>query len=291
MAPLTPSWAQPSHPEIQEVLLTNPNEFTTKSISRITLPPFALFAKMAFPPCTHAEKATYATVQMGRSEHLNLNSDLVYINHSCVPSVIFDTSSLSILAGPNGLRTGEELTFFYPSTEWDMAQGFDCFCGHATCKGKITGAKDMPAEKLEGYFLNAHIRNMLEERDGVTKVEENAAQNGHENDHGKSVQNGVQKIANSINGTHTPTDDVEAALLMSLLAAVEMVSSAKKTLDIYRATKIGTTMNSKNANDAANGAQAVVADAGGAMVEGEKRRGVTSREMSGEMGGDTLVVV
>ncbi|KAH6682751.1 hypothetical protein B0J14DRAFT_468551 [Halenospora varia] len=227
MAPLTPSWSQPSHPQIQEVLLTNPNEFTTKSISRITLPPFALLAKMAFPPCTRAEKATYATVQMGRDEHLNLNSDLVYINHSCVPSVIFDTSSLSILAGPNGLKAGEELTFFYPSTEWDMAQGFDCFCGHKECKGKITGAKDMPAEKLEGHFLNAHIRNMLEERDGISeKKEEVNGQNGH----GKSsTSNGV------------------------------------------------------------NGAQAVVADDSEATVEGEKRRGVTSREMSGEMGGDTVV--
>ena len=50
--------------------------------------PFGLFAKMAFPPCTRAMVPTYATVQMGRDAHLNLNSDLVYINHSCEPSLV-----------------------------------------------------------------------------------------------------------------------------------------------------------------------------------------------------------
>jgi hypothetical protein len=44
-------------------------------------------------------------------------------------------SSLTIYAGPKGIEVGQELTFFYPSTEWDMAQGFECICGTATCRG------------------------------------------------------------------------------------------------------------------------------------------------------------
>jgi hypothetical protein len=87
MHPLTPHWARPSHPDVQEVIV-NEAEFTSKSLSRVDLPPFAVFAKMAFPPCDLAEKATYATVQMGRDKHLNLNSDLLYINHSCEPSLV-----------------------------------------------------------------------------------------------------------------------------------------------------------------------------------------------------------
>lgn len=35
----------------------------------------------------------------------------------------------AVLAGPRGLAEGQDITFFYPSTEWDMAQGFDCACG------------------------------------------------------------------------------------------------------------------------------------------------------------------
>jgi len=38
-----------------------------------------------------------------------------------------------VLAGPAGLKKGDDITFFYPSTEWDMAQGFDCNCGAKVC--------------------------------------------------------------------------------------------------------------------------------------------------------------
>jgi hypothetical protein len=87
MAPLTPTWAQPSHPDLQEVII-NEAEFTSMSLSKISLPPFGLYAKIAFPPCTLADSPTYATVQFGRDKHLNLNSDFLYINHSCEPSLV-----------------------------------------------------------------------------------------------------------------------------------------------------------------------------------------------------------
>jgi hypothetical protein len=87
MAPLTPTWSQPSHPDIQEVII-NDAEFTSKSLSKISVPPFGVYAKVSFPPCTLADVPTYATVQFGRDKHLNLNSDLLYINHSCEPSIV-----------------------------------------------------------------------------------------------------------------------------------------------------------------------------------------------------------
>ena len=87
MAPLTPHWQQPSHPDIQEVII-NEAEFSSKSLSKVALPPFAVYAKLSFPPCTIAAEPTYATVQMGRDSHLSLNSDLLFINHSCEPSLV-----------------------------------------------------------------------------------------------------------------------------------------------------------------------------------------------------------
>jgi hypothetical protein len=62
-------------------------------------------------------------------------------------------SSLNIIAGGKGLKAGQELTFFYPSTEWDMDQGFDCFCGSENCLGYIGGAKNMTPAQLEVCFL------------------------------------------------------------------------------------------------------------------------------------------
>ncbi|KAG9257669.1 uncharacterized protein F5Z01DRAFT_409281 [Emericellopsis atlantica] len=163
MAPLKPHWAQPSHPDIHQVIV-NEAEFTSKSLSKVTVPPFGVFAKMTFPPCTITPEATYATVQIGKNRHISLNSDLLYLNHSCDPSLILDTANLDILAGPKGLKPGDELTFFYPSTEWHMAQPFDCLCQSASCRGTITGAQGMDPRKLEGFWLSGHIRQMLEEK-------------------------------------------------------------------------------------------------------------------------------
>ena len=87
MAPLFPFWPQPSYPEIQEVIINNA-EFTSKSISRINVAPYGVYSKISFPPATRATEPTYATVQMGKAKHLNLNSDMVYLNHSCEPSLV-----------------------------------------------------------------------------------------------------------------------------------------------------------------------------------------------------------
>lgn len=272
MAPLTPHWSQPSHPTIQKVMIpSDPNDFTTKSISLINLPPYALYAKLSFPPCTEAEKPTYATVQKGRDEHLNLNSDLVYINHSCEPSVIFDTTSLSILAGPRGLKAGEELTFFYPSTEWDMAQGFSCFCGAETCRGYISGAKNMKPEQLEGVWLNAHIRALLEERDAVQAENGVAAVSGN----GTMPNRAISLIGKGVDGVKTK-DATEEALKSALDQARKMVDAAQKALDTYKSIH----------------GRSSVDDLGSTGGKGANRQnGVGSRELSGEMGGDTKVMV
>ncbi|CAG8975774.1 hypothetical protein HYALB_00009295 [Hymenoscyphus albidus] len=262
MAPLTPTWTQPSHPHIQKVIYgTNSSqEFTSKSLSTVDLPPFAVYAKMDFPPCTYAPEATYATVQCGKGRHLNLNSDLVYINHSCEPSVIFETTTRTILTGPQGLRTGQELTFFYPSTEWDMAQGFQCLCSTPSCKGLITGAKDMTSQNLAGYYLNGHIRELLEEKNGG--------------------MNGV--------------DEMKELLEVTVRKAREALESAESALGGYSKVmrEIGRGMNGSGKEEKRNGVGKMNGEGvgGGDMLgfEGAGRRGVTSREMSGEMGGDTI---
>ncbi|TGO58099.1 hypothetical protein BOTNAR_0187g00060 [Botryotinia narcissicola] len=190
MAPVKPFWSQPSHPHIQEVIYgEDENGYTTKSISKVSLPPFAVFAKLEFPPCTDAPEATYATVQTGADTHLNLNSDLLYINHSCEPSLIFDVQNRTILTSHTGLTVGQELTFFYPSTEWSMSQPFPCNCATPSCVGEISGAGQMTAKALEGKWLSAHIRRALEEkRDG--------------NGIGSVMKNGEKSINGKLNGVN-----------------------------------------------------------------------------------------
>ncbi|KAE8824123.1 hypothetical protein PTNB73_09082 [Pyrenophora teres f. teres] len=125
--------------------------------------PGALFARITNPtPATVA----YSSVQASRDLHIELNSDLVYINHSCAPSLVFDMARWEIRVSDKGegLKEGDELTFFYPSTEWDMAQPFDCLCKKKECVGRVAGARDMDESVLGRYWLNAHVEELLEER-------------------------------------------------------------------------------------------------------------------------------
>ncbi|KAG6015976.1 hypothetical protein E4U43_004406 [Claviceps pusilla] len=254
MAPLTPHWQQPSHPSIQQVIINN-DEFTSKSLSKVALPPFAVYAKMTFPPCTVAEEPTYATVQMDKNRHLNLNSDLLYINHSCEPSLIFDMASMNILAGPKGLRPGDELTFFYPSTEWTMAQPFTCLCKHPSCRGTISGAKDMPPAQLQGTWLNPHIRELLEPQQ--------------------------QQEANDTTVRIAPED-------VTLENLQHRVHDAEKTLEAARLALHAYVAKSRSGKTNGVVAKRDVGPAAASETAGLNRRGATSRELSGEMGGDTV---
>ncbi|SDL75336.1 SET domain-containing protein-lysine N-methyltransferase [Streptomyces wuyuanensis] len=108
---------------------------------------------------------TKFTIQVGRDRHVDADA-VRYLNHSCVPSTFVDASTGSVVA-LRPLAAGDALTFFYPSTEWEMTTPFDCACGHAGCLGKITGAEALSADVLRRYAVNDHIRALVADRDAV----------------------------------------------------------------------------------------------------------------------------
>lgn len=102
--------------------------------------------------------ATYLTVQTGLDKHITLIPEfLQYINHSCQPTVFFDTTAMALIC-LQPLQPGDELTFFYPSTEWEMAQPFVCNCGSANCLQLINGASHLSGETLAQYRLTDFIQ-------------------------------------------------------------------------------------------------------------------------------------
>ncbi|KAF2455604.1 galactose-proton symport [Lineolata rhizophorae] len=142
----------------------SPKAFGSRLVSLVSLPAGSRLCAM--DAATPGRKA-YSSVQVSRTQHVELNSDLVYCNHSCAPSLEFDTARREVrVARARDLRAGDPLTFFYPSSEWDMAQPFECNCGagEGVCLGWVCGAKALDEEVLERYWLNAHIVEMLEER-------------------------------------------------------------------------------------------------------------------------------
>ncbi|KAI1353283.1 hypothetical protein F5Y01DRAFT_64813 [Xylaria sp. FL0043] len=160
---LLPAWV---NSDLKRLLIVKKGkgDFKAWAESLVDLPAGALFTRiMGVIP---VPRPTWRSVQAGRNLHIELGSDLVYVNHSCVPSLEWDMERMEIRASRNrDLKKGDVLTFFYPSTEFRMAQPFDCWCGagDGVCLGHISGAVALNAERLAGYWINGYIKEMLEE--------------------------------------------------------------------------------------------------------------------------------
>jgi len=153
-----------------------------------------------------------------------------------------------------------------------MAQPFDCLCGKPSCRGRISGAKTMTRAQLEGVWLNPHIRSLLDVED-------------------------MEGEAHPENGGFAGADDPTAQALRDALA------QAEKVVDAARFALLSYVDGAHRGVRAPNSAAALLPDrfpddstfsprsgVGPAREasNGSVRRGPTSRELSGEMGGDTI---
>ena len=115
---------------------------------------------VAFKASKVVDAPNYLTVQISETKHIHLLPEyLQYVNHCCEPNVLFNTSTMQ-LECINDIALGEELCFFYPATEWRMAQQFICNCGKPSCVGLVQGAADTSSEVLNKYKLTDFIKSM-----------------------------------------------------------------------------------------------------------------------------------
>lgn len=101
---------------------------------------------------------TRYSVQLDKNKHLNLppngndidNPDFFwkYLNHHCQPNGYIDAAELTFRP-LRKIRRGEECTFNYLTTEYDMAAPFVCLCGAVKCFGLIQGYKYLSPEQQE----------------------------------------------------------------------------------------------------------------------------------------------
>ncbi|KAI7868000.1 hypothetical protein BDF14DRAFT_1983174 [Spinellus fusiger] len=150
---------QPSHPGYFHILRQDSSEsFSSKLIADRDFPKDSVVASLE--GYVVSEKL-YSTVQVSTTEHIELSSDLAYLNHSCQPTVYVDVEQRLVKA-LSDIKVGDELTFFYPSTEWEMAQPFQCWCGAPNCIRTVEGAHQIPADILGQFKLSKHIRSLVE---------------------------------------------------------------------------------------------------------------------------------
>ncbi len=131
---------------------------------------YGLFALLSFNAgdeiCCFSAKETFAepnylTIQISGSQHISLFPEfLQYTNHSCEPNVFFNTDSMRLIALKN-INTNDELCFFYPSTELNMSQPFECNCRTVNCLKNIKGAMFLSNAALQNYQLNSFVKITL----------------------------------------------------------------------------------------------------------------------------------
>ena len=115
---------------------------------------------VAFNASKIVDTPNYLTVQVSEHKHIHLFPEyLQYVNHCCEPNVLFNTTTMQ-LECISDIENGEELRFFYPATEWRIAQQFICNCGKPSCVGLIQGAADTPTDILNKYKLTDFIKSM-----------------------------------------------------------------------------------------------------------------------------------
>ncbi|KAG7531975.1 hypothetical protein FFLO_03982 [Filobasidium floriforme] len=173
---------RPTHPGLLKVVLEKgqgddgEDTYSSYLVAEQDIAPHSTICQLR--NLTSGVKA-YSSVQYGSGadDHFELNSDLLFINHSCEPNVFFDLTERPARSTPRqpadfpsswklktlskGIKKGETLTFFYPSTEWDMGVPFDCLCGSEKCLGKIGGAKHVSSDVLDKQeFINQHIKDL-----------------------------------------------------------------------------------------------------------------------------------
>lgn len=76
-----------------------------------------------------------------------------YINHSCEPSV--GMSGQIVLIALRDLRPGEEICLDYAMCDATPYDEFDCACGAASCRGRVTGrdwSRPELQQRYQGYF-------------------------------------------------------------------------------------------------------------------------------------------
>jgi hypothetical protein len=104
---------------------------------------------------------SYLSVQVSEDQHILLSpSFLESVNHSCDPNAFFCVSS-GEFRSVKDISAGDEISFFYPSTEWRMVRPFQCACASEACLVTIRGAAYIEGDVLRRYQLNPHIVELM----------------------------------------------------------------------------------------------------------------------------------
>ena len=101
-------------------------------IARAAIPAGAVLLALAH---VFVDRPGRHTIQIDAERHQAGTDEIDdYLNHSCDPNSALEFTRLE-LRSLRPIAAGEELSFNYLSSEWDMAAPFHCRCGASACFG------------------------------------------------------------------------------------------------------------------------------------------------------------
>jgi SET domain-containing protein len=106
---------------------------------------------------------TRRSLQLDEGKHLyGRLSSVGLLNHSCDPNSWVDVEAKCVRA-LRDISEGEEITFNYLTTEYDMHAGFRCKCGSPLCYESIRGFRHLDREQQHALepHLTPYLRKML----------------------------------------------------------------------------------------------------------------------------------
>jgi hypothetical protein len=101
--------------------------------------------------------------QVGPDTHVRISNEIELINHSCEPNcgilLPLDATVLRVVA-LRAIEPGEEITTDYATHDYEIRfMPERCRCGSALCRGRVTGYRDLPAERRAAY--GRHVAEYL----------------------------------------------------------------------------------------------------------------------------------
>lgn len=110
-----------------------------------------------------AAQSSKHTIQRWESEHLSPNGALwAWVNHACIPNCTIDFDTWELVSrGP--IRAGEEISFNYNSTEWELSSPFSCACGSPNCGQVIRGFRYLDGAQRNDLrpFLSPYLKSLF----------------------------------------------------------------------------------------------------------------------------------
>lgn len=88
-----------------------------------------------------------------------------FINHSCEPNSYINFRDLTLRV-IRKIKKGEEITYNYLTTEWELKSKFQCKCGSGKCYGHIKGFKYLTKEQQKDLlpFISPFLKKKINKK-------------------------------------------------------------------------------------------------------------------------------